>query len=102
MLRFLLSSRPSTKFTMCADGVTIVSSMLPVMMPARLGGVCGKPPFGAAGIVGGIVEMFTKRAAGFVSYAAPNGLLIDGRHPEGQVLVEVGGEPWPMRSKTLA
>ena len=52
---------------MCADGVTSVSSMLDVMMPARRGGVCGKPPAGAAGMVGGIVVVLTKRAAGLVS-----------------------------------
>jgi len=33
-----------TALNMCADGVTSVSSMLDVMMEARRGGVCGKPP----------------------------------------------------------
>ena len=61
---------------MCADGVTSVSSMLVVIIPARCGGVCGNPPAGAVGSVGGSVDVLTNRAAGFCSYGAPNGLLM--------------------------
>ena len=66
-----------TTFAMCADGVTSVSSMLDVIMPASMGGVCGKPPGGAVGIVGGIVFVSTNLTDGSVSYASPKGLLID-------------------------
>ena len=77
---------------MCADGVTSVSSMLCVMMPARSGGVCGKPPGGAAGMVGGIVVMFTKRAPGLVSYASAERAADLRRHAEREAFVEVRGE----------
>ena len=61
---------------MCADGVTSVSSIVDVMMPASIGGVCGNPPGGAEGIVGGIVVRFVNRTSGFSSYGSPNGLEI--------------------------
>ena len=61
---------------MCADGVTSVSSMLDVMMPARRGGYCGNPPGGAAGTVGGSVRVSMNRTAGFASYGSPKGLLM--------------------------
>src|SRR5262245_10790731 len=96
------SSRDTTKLTMCADGVLSVSSIDCVMMPARDGGVCGKPPLGAAGMVGGIVEMLTKRTAGFVSYGAPNGLLMLVDIPNAKPWSKFDASPWPMRSKTFA
>ena len=70
---------------MCADGVTSVSSMLEVMMPASIGGVCGNPPGGAAGIVGGMTLTPRKRTAGSSSYASPKGLLIEVAIPKAKL-----------------
>jgi hypothetical protein len=94
-------SKPTMALVMCAEGVTSVSSMLDVMMPARCGGVCGNPPAGAAGMVDGIVVVLTKRAAGLVSYAAPNGLLICVDMPNAKPSSKLVARPTPTRSNTF-
>ena len=86
---------------MWADGVFSVSSMLWVMMPARCGGVWGKPPAGAAGIVGGMTPIPWNRTAGLVSYAPPKGLLMLVDMPKAKPWSKFSARPCPMRSKTL-
>ena len=85
-------SKPTIALVMWAEGVTSVSSMLWVMMPARCGGVCGNPPAGAAGIVDGIVVVFTKRARGIGLIRGAERAADLRRHAEGKAFIEVRGQ----------
>ena len=75
--------------------------MLVVMMPACRGGVCGNPPGGGVGNVGGNVDVLTKRTAGFCSYGKPNGLLMPVDMPNAKPESKFSASPWPIRSNTF-
>jgi len=69
-----------------------------VMMPAYDGGVCGKPPGGASGSVGGITPSPWKRMSGSSSLCPPNGLESVVERPKAPSLSKFVASAVPIRS----
>lgn len=81
--------------------MTIAPSSAEVIWPTNDGGVCGNPPGGASGSVGGITSRPWKRTDGSSSLWPPNGLESTVDSPNEPSLSKLLASAVPMRSYTI-